>query len=29
VLQMNLDEEKATDAKLTQMAVASVNRKAA
>jgi len=29
VLQKNLDEEKATDAKLTQMAEASINRKAA
>jgi ferritin-like metal-binding protein YciE len=29
VLQKNLDEEKATDAKLTQMAERSVNRKAA
>ncbi len=29
VLQQNLDEEKATDAKLTTMAESSVNRKAA
>jgi ferritin-like metal-binding protein YciE len=29
VLQQNLDEEKATDSKLTTMALKSVNRKAA